>query len=65
MFGTIIFGLLSAITWCIGDFNGGLAARQLPTRLVVLFSQVAGVSALMLLTLVFGEAALTDRKSVV
>ncbi len=61
MFGTIIFGLLSAITWGIGDFNGGLAARQLPARLVVLFSQAAGVSALILLTLVFGEAALTLR----
>ena len=54
MFGTALFGLLSAITWGIGDFNGGLAARKLPAQLVVLFSQVAGIMALILLAWVLG-----------
>lgn len=59
MFSTVFFGLLSAISWGIGDFNGGLAARKVPARLVVLFSQVAGVIALAVLALLRGEQALT------
>ena len=61
MFNTVLFGLLSAIAWGIGDFNGGLAARKLSARLVVLFSQVAGVLALIFLVWLLGERAMSLR----
>ena len=64
LFGTAFFGILSAITWGIGDFNGGLAARKVAPRLVVVFSQIAGAIGLIFLAWLWGEAALSGRDMV-
>ncbi len=61
LFGTVFFGLVSAVTWGIGDFSGGVAARKMPARLVVLFSQVVGLVTLVTLALIWGDAALSLR----
>ena len=64
LFGTVFFGLVSAITWGIGDFSGGLAARRMPAQLAVMCSQVAGIVTLGVLALAWGEAALSPRDAV-
>jgi len=61
LFGTVFFGLVSAITWGIGDFSGGVVARTLPARLVVMFSQIVGLVTLVMLALLWGDAALSLR----
>ena len=61
LFGTVFFGLISAVTWGIGDFSGGVAARKMPARLAVLFSQVMGLATLVTLALLWGEPALSVR----
>lgn len=54
-FVAIIFGLASAATWGVGDFSGGLATRRVPVLTVTLLSQVAGLTLLALLALVWRE----------
>jgi drug/metabolite transporter (DMT)-like permease len=44
-----VLAAASALGWGVADFWGGLLARRLPLVGVVLFSQAAGVSALLLL----------------
>ena len=36
------FGLLSALSWGMADFSGGIASRRSPALAVVLFSQALG-----------------------
>ncbi|MEZ4859744.1 MAG: DMT family transporter [Caldilineaceae bacterium] len=53
---TIVWGLLSACSWGIGDFCGGLATRRTSVWTVVLYSQGVGMVLLLLLAIGFGEA---------
>jgi drug/metabolite transporter (DMT)-like permease len=38
----VVLGLLSAVSWGVGDFGGGLTSRRAPVAGVLLFSQLAG-----------------------
>ena len=38
----VVLGILSAISWGLGDFGGGLTSRRAPVAGVLLFSQAAG-----------------------
>lgn len=40
---SILFGLLSALTWGAGDFTGGLAARKVGAYRSVFYAEVVGV----------------------
>src|SRR3954468_14389442 len=40
----VVLGLLSAVSWGLGDFGGGLTSRRAPVAGVLLFSQVAGAA---------------------
>jgi drug/metabolite transporter (DMT)-like permease len=42
--GVIVLGILSAISWGLGDFGGGLTSRRAPVAGVLLFSQLAGAA---------------------
>ncbi len=52
----VTFGLLSALSWGAGDFNGGLATRKTSVVGVVFISHLAGWVLLAGLALVTGEA---------
>jgi drug/metabolite transporter (DMT)-like permease len=52
---SILFGLLSAVTWGAGDFCGGLASKRTNVYAVVVTSQTIGTGLLIGLTLVFRE----------
>lgn len=54
-FGSVIFGLLSAATFGVGDFSGGLANRRTPTLSVLVISQSVGLALLIALALLSGE----------
>lgn len=58
---TITLSLASALTWGAADFSGGMATKRAATTLVVLFSQMVGFCALLLLALLFGEAVPNGR----
>lgn len=51
----IIFGLLSALTWGIGDFSGGVATKKVNVIVVLIVSQVVGVITLFLLLQIIPE----------
>ncbi|MFT4745778.1 MAG: putative membrane protein, partial [Nitriliruptoraceae bacterium] len=51
-----IFALLSAATWSVGDFLGGLAAQRANSLMVTFVSQIAGVSLLVILLPAMGIA---------
>lgn len=53
---SVIFGLLSALSWGGGDFSGGLASKRASPYAVVLGGQFTGALLLTLLALIFGEA---------
>jgi drug/metabolite transporter (DMT)-like permease len=55
MNGTVVFGLLSALSWGAGDFCGGLAARRSSLLSVIVCSQVAGVIVLSLIAWLVAE----------
>ncbi|MGA9539255.1 MAG: EamA family transporter, partial [Desulfobacterales bacterium] len=44
-----LYGLCAAITWGAGDFSGGFATRRSNVLLVVLWSQLIGAAALLVL----------------
>jgi drug/metabolite transporter (DMT)-like permease len=40
----VVLGILSAISWGLGDFGGGLTSRRAPVAGVLLFSQLGGAA---------------------
>jgi len=40
---SVVFGLVSAAVWGVGDFSGGMATRRAPVLTVLLVSQTVGV----------------------
>jgi drug/metabolite transporter (DMT)-like permease len=54
---TIIWGLLSALSWGAGDFCGGLAARRLVATQVVLLANLTGLLLFMVLGWLLHEPA--------
>jgi drug/metabolite transporter (DMT)-like permease len=48
---SIVYGILSALTWGAGDFAGGLAARKLDTYRAVFYADFLGLLALILVVL--------------
>ena len=54
--GTTFFGLLSAITWGVGDLAGGAASRRSGVYSVVLYVYVVGAVVGAAMALVLGEA---------
>ena len=55
VFGSVFYGLLAATTWGMGDFSGGIATRRANVVVVMLFSQLVGISMFTLLALVTHE----------
>ncbi len=55
----VVFGLISAVSWGIADFNGGMATRRAPVLTVVLLSQSVGFVLIVALALLRAEAAPT------
>ncbi|MBI5669593.1 MAG: DMT family transporter [Chloroflexi bacterium] len=51
----VAFGLLSALSWGAGDFNGGLATRRTSVIGVVFVSHLSGWALLLALALLTGE----------
>jgi drug/metabolite transporter (DMT)-like permease len=54
---TVIWGLLSALSWGTGDFCGGLAARRLAATQVVFYADIVGLVLFALLGWLLGEPA--------
>jgi len=52
---SIVFGLLSALTWGAGDFTGGLAARRVGAYRSVFYAEVIGVIFLFIVIGLTGE----------
>lgn len=52
---TILFGLLSALTWGAGDFCGGLSSKRAHAYTVVLVAELVGALLLAALAVIFGE----------
>lgn len=60
--GSILFGLLSALSWGAGDFTGGLAARKVGAYRSVFYAEVVGI--LFLFTvLLFVSEPLPDARA--
>lgn len=57
--GSIVFALAAAAAWGTGDFLGGWSTRRAPVLVVMWFSQMMGLTMLVLLTLARGESGLT------
>ena len=53
---SVVFSFVSAACWGAGDFCGGLASKRTHVYGVIITSQIVGVSLLIGLALVFGEA---------
>jgi len=53
---SILFGLLSAISWGAGDFTGGLAARKVGAVRAVFYASVVGLIVVAVSALVTNEA---------
>src|SRR5690242_7833281 len=51
----IVLGLLSAISWGLGDFGGGLTSRRTAVAGVLVFSQLGGAILAMAAAVAFGE----------
>src|SRR5215216_6240017 len=54
-YGTVVFGLASALSWGAGDFSGGLATKRAPVFGVLTIGHGAGLLLLIVLALVWGE----------
>lgn len=55
-FGSVFWGLLSALSWGSGDFTGGITSRRSTPFIVIIISQVFSVPLLFTLGLLFGES---------
>lgn len=53
--GVIFFGLAAALSWGIGDFNGGVATKRTSVYTVTILSQFIGGLCMLLLALLSGE----------
>ncbi|MBN2388654.1 MAG: DMT family transporter [Anaerolineales bacterium] len=53
----IFYGILSALTWGAADFCGGLASRKANANQVVVFSELTGLLAILVLAPIFGAQA--------
>ncbi|HEY2916635.1 MAG TPA: EamA family transporter [Candidatus Limnocylindrales bacterium] len=51
----VVLGILSAISWGLGDFGGGWTSRRVPVAGVLLFSQVGGAALSLVLASWLGE----------
>jgi drug/metabolite transporter (DMT)-like permease len=54
---SVVFGLLSALTWGAGDFGGGRATRRGPVFGVVIVTQAVGIALSGVVAIVRGEPA--------
>jgi drug/metabolite transporter (DMT)-like permease len=52
---SIIYGLLSALTWGAGDFTGGLAARRTGALRAVFYGEIIGLAAVIALSFLDNE----------
>ncbi|NWF63299.1 MAG: DMT family transporter [Chloroflexi bacterium] len=52
---SIVFGLLSALTWGAGDFTGGLGTRKVGAACTVFYASIVGLIAVVITALVSGE----------
>jgi drug/metabolite transporter (DMT)-like permease len=52
---SVLFGLISAVTWGAGDFNGGLAAKRSNPYGVVMIAHVISLCLLVVLALAVGD----------
>ncbi|MEM6530212.1 MAG: EamA/RhaT family transporter, partial [Chloroflexota bacterium] len=50
-----LYGLASALSWGIGDFNGGIATRRTSVYSIVLVGQIAGLVLMLTLAVVLQE----------
>lgn len=55
--GSILFGILSALSWGAGDFSGGLASRRVGSYRAVLYGELLGLLLLLGAALFIHEAA--------
>src|SRR6202521_5813639 len=55
LFGTVLFGLATSLSWGTGDFSGGLASRRAHVFTVVLAAYAVGMVLLPILALVWAE----------
>lgn len=52
---SIVFGLLSALTWGAGDFTGGLGTRKVGAVRAVFYASAVGLAAVLVCAFLFGE----------
>ena len=52
---SVMFGLISAITWGAGDFNGGLAVKRSNPYGVVMIAHAVSLGLLVVLALALGD----------
>lgn len=53
---SIIYGLLSALTWGAGDFTGGLAARKMGAVRTVFYASIVGLIVISTIAISMGES---------
>lgn len=58
---SILFGLVSALSWGAGDFTGGLAARKVGAVRAVFYASVVGLIVITISAWVMGEAVPSFR----
>jgi len=58
---SILFGILSAISWGAGDFSGGLASRKTGPYRAVFYGEIFGLLLLLAAAGFFREASLPGR----
>ena len=52
---SILYGLLSAVTWGAGDFAGGLSSRKVGAYRAVFYADVIGLLILVIVSFVYRE----------